>query len=82
MPLVLGFLLIAATTWAAPRPSIRKPADLYPSDVAWRWFELLYDVVKTEKTTSRRRPPRIYGLTAVAGYEAIVPGTLSTDLVI
>jgi hypothetical protein len=67
---------MAATTWAAPGPSIRKPADLYPSDVAWRWFELLYDVVKTEKTTP---PPasRIYGLSAVAVYEAIVPGTLS-----
>jgi membrane-associated phospholipid phosphatase len=49
-------------------------ADEVPSTVASRWFELLYDVVKTEKTP----PPqasRIYGVAAVALYEAIVDGT-------
>lgn len=39
------------------------------------WFDLLYDVVKTEQSS----PPvasRIYGIAAVALYEAIVPGSL------
>jgi PAP2 superfamily len=45
-----------------------------PSEVASSWFELLYDVVKQERTPP---PPasRIYGITAVALYESIVPGT-------
>jgi hypothetical protein len=50
-----------------------KPADAYPSKVATVWFELLYDVVKAEKTP----PPlasRVYGLTAIALYESIVAG--------
>jgi PAP2 superfamily len=49
-------------------------ADKAPSDVAWRWFEQLYDIVKAEATS----PPaasRIYGISAVALYEAIVEGT-------
>jgi hypothetical protein len=52
-----------------------KPsADDFPSDVASSWFELLYDVVKAERTTP---PPasRIYGITAVALYESIVNGS-------
>jgi hypothetical protein len=44
--------------------------------VAVAWFDLLYDVVKAEQVT----PPqaaRIYGLAAVALYEAIVPGSFT-----
>jgi hypothetical protein len=57
---------------AAPRESASSP-DRAPSDVAWRWFELLYDVVKAEATS----PPaasRIYGISAVALYESVVAG--------
>ena len=45
-----------------------------PSQVAESWFELLYDIVRSERATP---PPaaRIYGITAVALYESIVPGT-------
>ena len=52
----------------------RADVDDFPSTIATDWFELLYDVVRTEKTTP---PPasRNYALTAVALYEAIVPGT-------
>jgi hypothetical protein len=51
----------------------RYSADALTSEVAWRWFEVLYDVVRAERTT----PPeasRIYGLAAIALYEAIVGG--------
>jgi membrane-associated phospholipid phosphatase len=44
-----------------------------PSEVASSWFELLYDVVKGEKTP----PPqaaRVYGVAAVAMYESVRPG--------
>ena len=54
---------------------LKKPAKDSPSDVASVWFDALYDVVKSEATA----PPqasRIYGVSAVALYEAIVPGTL------
>jgi hypothetical protein len=52
----------------------QKSADEVSSEVASTWFELLYDVVKAERTA----PPqasRIYGITAVALYESIVAGT-------
>jgi hypothetical protein len=75
VPLLLAFLLVG-TTASAGLDQSKKPADAFPSDVAWMWFEELYDVVKAEKTPP---PPasRIYGLAGVALYEAIVPGTLS-----
>ena len=50
-----------------------KSADEHSSRVASAWFELLYDVVKAERTP----PPqasRIYGITAVALYESIIGG--------
>jgi hypothetical protein len=43
--------------------------------VASVWFDTLYDLVKTEQIT----PPvasRLYGVVAVALYEAIVPGSV------
>jgi hypothetical protein len=66
-------VVIAPSAWAkdAYHP---QAADDVPSDVASAWFDLLYDVVKTENSA----PPvaaRTYGLTAVALYEAIVPGS-------
>jgi hypothetical protein len=45
------------------------------SQVVSVWFDTLYDLVKTEQIT----PPvasRIYGVVAVALYEAIVPGSI------
>jgi PAP2 superfamily len=71
--LMVALLLVHAGVWADLGP--RHPsADHFPSDVAATWFEVLYDIVKTEQTTP---PPasRIYGITAVALYESIVAGT-------
>jgi membrane-associated phospholipid phosphatase len=49
-------------------------SDRQPSEVASAWFDLLYQIVKTEGTAP---PPasRIYGVTAVALYEAVAPGS-------
>jgi hypothetical protein len=76
---VLSLFLIAlslfanSVAWTTTAKS-EKSADDFPSDVASSWFELLYDVVRQERTTP---PPasRIYGITAVALYESIVSGT-------
>jgi membrane-associated phospholipid phosphatase len=67
-------VLIASSAWAkeAYHP---QAADDIRSDVASAWFDLLYDVVKTEQSA----PPvaaRTYGMTAVALYEAVVPGSI------
>jgi hypothetical protein len=67
-------LLMTALAWAEEAHRFKASDDL-PSDVASVWFDQLYDVVKNEQTS----PPvasRIYGVTAVALYEAIVAGSL------
>jgi len=67
------FLLMALSAWTKEAYHPRA-ADNFPSDVASVWFDLLYDVVKTEQLS----PPvasRIYGIAAVTLYEAIVPGS-------
>lgn len=76
MPLRL-ILLIALLGLGSPPSSghaqSAKSAGELPARVATAWFELLYDVVKAEKT-----PPagsRVYGIVAVALYESIVDGT-------
>jgi hypothetical protein len=71
MALMTALLLLPGRAWADPG---KASPDDSPSEVAWRWFEQLYDVVKTERTTP---PPasRIYGITAVALYESIAGGT-------
>lgn len=75
LPLVFTgtLLFVSSGAWAGAGQS-SKTADEFPSDVASTWFEQLYDIVKVESTTP---PPasRIYGITAVALYEAIVAGT-------
>ncbi len=73
MMLTVALLVAATTAWAGQDQS-KKPADAFPSEVASAWFDTLYDVVKTEKTTP---PPasRIYGIASVALYESIVGGS-------
>jgi hypothetical protein len=70
--LALALALATPSTWA---DSDKEPADAYPADVASVWFDALYAVVQSEATAP---PPaaRIYGVAAVALYEAVVPGTL------
>jgi hypothetical protein len=50
-------------------------AEDFPAEVGVAWFNLLYDVVKTAQLTA---PPasRVYGVTAVALYEAVVRGSV------
>jgi hypothetical protein len=69
-------LVLAIPTAAAAWDDSKQPADAFPSDVASAWFDTLYDVVKTERTTP---PPasRIYGISSVALYESIVAGTIA-----
>ena len=71
--MVAALLVLAPAAWADKE--VKNPADSYRSDVASVWFDKLYDVVKSERTAP---PPasRIYGVTAVALYEAIVAGSL------
>src|SRR6266567_60763 len=71
--MVVALLVFAPPAWADKK--VKNLSDSYPSDVASVWFDQLYDVIKSEGTS----PPaasRIYGVTAVALYEAIVSGSL------
>src|SRR5262245_46278259 len=68
-PAVVVVLVLASSVWANGSP----PADTFDAAVAVAWFDLLYDVVKTENLS----PPvaaRTYGIASVTLYEAIVPG--------
>jgi len=69
--LVLGAAIVNAD--AGGGHTRKGPADHEASTVASVWFDTLYDVVKSEATAP---PPasRIYGVSAVALYEAVVPG--------
>ena len=72
-PILIASLLLVNSLALADTLRSSKSADRFSSEVASRWFELLYDVVKAERLS----PPaasRIYGITAVALYEAIVAG--------
>lgn len=66
--------LLLVNSWALAGIDQSKNPNRFESEVAASWFELLYDIVKAERTSP---PPasRIYGITAVALYESIVPGT-------
>jgi hypothetical protein len=67
--------MLATVPAARADKKVKNPTDGYQSEVASVWFDKLYDVVKSERTAP---PPasRIYGVVAVALYEAIVPGSL------
>src|SRR5687768_17117067 len=49
--------------------------DDYPSEVAVAWFDTLYQTVRSESIPFPEAG-RIYGISAVALYEAVVPGAL------
>jgi hypothetical protein len=70
--LALGSMLTVPSVCAGHHQEL---ADDSPSEVAWVWFDPLYEVVKSEATAP---PPaaRIYGVAAIALCEAVVPGTL------
>ena len=69
--LVSGLLLGPAPA-RAEHDRGNKPPDRFRSDVASVWFDRLYDVIRSEGTS----PPaasRVYGISAVALYEAMAP---------
>ena len=68
--LLSTLLCVVPRAWAATLP---EPADHEPSEVATVWFDTLYDVVKSE-AIAFPEAGRIYGVSAVALYEAVVPG--------
>jgi hypothetical protein len=75
LTLAIG-LVLGAGTARADEGVERAPkgtGDRDPSTVASTWFDKLYDVIKSEATPP---PPasRIYGISAVALYEAVAPG--------
>jgi hypothetical protein len=74
LTLAVVLLLVAQSVWAGLDQG-KQPTDDFPSDVAWVWFDELYDMITSEAIA----PPlasRIYGVSAVALYEAVVPGAL------
>jgi hypothetical protein len=72
LTLAIGLALTIPSAWADHH---KEPADDSPSEVASVWFDALYDIVKSEAPAP---PPaaRIYGIAAVALYEAVVPVAL------
>jgi hypothetical protein len=72
--LVTIFLLLSS--WVSTGETREsQPPERFNSEVVSVWFDTLYDLVKTEQIT----PPvasRLYGVVAVALYEAIVPGSV------
>jgi membrane-associated phospholipid phosphatase len=70
LTLMIALLFVVPSVWA---DKLLEPADDEPSDVAAVWFDTLYEVVKSEATTYPVAS-RIYGVSAVALYEAVVPG--------
>ena len=72
LTLMIALLFVVPSAWADTRPVF---ADDYPSDVAAVWFDTLYELVKSE-TIDYPEASRIYGVSAVALYEAVVPGAL------
>ena len=72
LTLMIVLLFVVPSAWA---DQSLAPADDDPSDVAVVWFDTLYEVVKSE-AAAFPEASRIYGISAVALYEAIVPGTL------
>ena len=76
LTLMIVLLFVVPSSWAGQRPEF---ADDYPSDVASVWFDTLYDLV-TSEAIAYPEASRIYGVSAVALYEAVVPGALAPPL--
>jgi PAP2 superfamily len=67
---LLGMALAPGVGWGQRA----QTADELPAAVATAWFDVLYDVIKTEQH-SAPVAARTYGLAAVALYEAVVLGS-------
>jgi len=74
--LSLTMLILLLAPWTgAGEVHTPQPPETFTAEVPVAWFDLLYDVVKTEQFS----PPQaswVYGIAAVALYEALVAGSL------
>jgi hypothetical protein len=81
--LMIAVLFVVPSSWAEPNskaePNSTDPhlqfTEDYPSEVASAWFDTLYQTVRSE-SIAFPEAGRIYGVSAVALYEAILPGAL------
>jgi hypothetical protein len=69
---LVGFGSVTASAASPGRQA--GPSTNASADVAWQWFELLYDLVKAERMNPARAS-RVYGLAAVSLYESVVNGS-------
>lgn len=74
LSLTMLILLLAPWTGTAEVHKPRPP-EAFTAEVPVAWFDLLYAVVATEQL-SPPQASRVYGITAVALYEALVAGSL------
>ncbi len=76
LPAAVAAALLSLAPLAGADPHDENAADRYPSTVASVWFDTLYEVIRWERTAP---PPasRIYGVAAVALYEAVAPGSVT-----
>jgi len=70
--LMIGVLFVVPSSRADQHLEF---TDDYPSEVATVWFDTLYQTIKSE-SIAFPEAARIYGISAVALYEAVVPGAL------
>jgi hypothetical protein len=71
---IMALVGLAGTPAPDAEAKSKTATESYGADVASIWLDLLYDIVRTQAIGP---PPasRIYGVTAVALYEAVVPGS-------
>lgn len=71
--LIIGVLFVVPSSRAAQQLEF---TDDYPSEVATVWFDQLYQTIRSE-SIAFPEAGRIYGVSGVALYEAVVPGALN-----
>jgi PAP2 superfamily len=70
---------LPTSTRAGAEDRTAGTAEKFSAEVAWRWFETLYDVVKAE-ALAPTLASRVYGIASVALYESIVGRTRQRPL--
>jgi len=68
-------LLVTLTACAQPTAPTAPPAETFPADVPLAWMSLQLRLTRTTPGISSIGHSRLYATTAVALYEAVVPGT-------
>lgn len=73
-PFLIAFLLLTLTTCAQPPAPAAPPAETFPADVPLAWMALQLRLTRTTPGISSIGHSRLFATTAVALYEAVVPG--------